>query len=111
MAHGFFFGLGFFASLIVIFIILKLAKKLILRRPTVLMWKEYKQKVIENEQYGEADFVSRLIEGKEDDAKTPLPKGYKVEEKARTVLNDRKDDEVSISIEKEYWIVKTKRKK
>lgn len=111
MVHGFFFGMGFFASFIVILIILRLVKKVLFKRPTVKMWKEYKRKIIENEQYGEADFVSKLIEGKDDDDKTPLPKGYKIEEKARTVLNDQGDEEVSISIEKDYWIVKTKRNK
>jgi hypothetical protein len=110
MIHGFLFGMGFFVSLIVVLILLMLMKKLRMRRPTVLMWKEYRRKAIDSEQYDEVVFVDNLIAGKNDEDKTPMPRGYKIEEKANTILNDGGGDEVSIRVDKVYWIVKVQKR-
>lgn len=108
MIKGFLFGLGFFMALFTIILLFGLVKKLRLKRPTVKMWKEYKKKVLDTEDYAEAEFVQRLIGYRGDHEKTPLPKGYKIEEKAKTILNDGGGDEISLRVDKEYWIVKTK---
>lgn len=80
-------------------------------RPTVGMWLDYREKCLGKQDYREITFVDSLIKGKDEDETTRLPKGYKIKEKSELVTNDRDDGSMSLSTEKERWIIKVKPRK
>lgn len=75
LIKGYLFGIGFFLALATIvfllFAILASKKK----KVDVSLWKKYRKECIDEEQYGEVDFVDELIKTAKD-GKTILPSEY-----------------------------------
>ena len=104
-------ALGFSLFIVLLIASVGITKKLTPKRATVRMWKDYQQKELINEDFREADFVTRLIADKSDDTIIPMPKGYFIKEKSEAIMEEKEEGGIGFRTTKERWIVKVKPRK
>lgn len=108
--HGFFFGLGFFASffffIFALIFLIKSLKKFKQTKAEVYIWEKYFKKVQDAEDYTEAQFVKQLIADKLPNEKISLPKNYVLRSKFKFAEDDQNFSGFDYKLDK--WIEKIK---
>ena len=106
VVQGFLFGIGFWLSVFFPFILIRLIKALKGTTATVALWKEYRWKAIQADEYEEALFVNKLINGRKDKDKISMPKGYTLKKKSEIKDKGEGSSIWDIEIKETRWIEK-----